>query len=97
MSPDSPKPYRLILFQAARNQIEQCAREAIGQGGRDAFVALFSSVQWHLTNDPMSWGDPHFTYTHLGIQHFQRTIPPYTFRYGVDAIRQLVYLLTILP
>jgi hypothetical protein len=97
MPNNSTNPYKFVDTGEQREQLKKWAERAGALGITAEFVAASKTVHHHLTMEPLSWGDPCYRLSHLGLQVYQRACLPLHVTYAVDEARRIVYIMKFTP
>lgn len=84
---------RVSAAMAAR--IRELDAEAKAAGIEKDYRAAIRRVYRRLASDPTEFGEPTFTFAHLGLRNYVAVLPPIVVEYCVDEARKLVYLRTV--
>jgi hypothetical protein len=93
----SSPSYKVDFAQVVRNQIRLLAFRATRKGLLDRLTAALREMQRHLEVDPIVWGDPMYLYPVFGWLLYQRAVSPVHVAFGVDDVRKIVYVKSVLP
>jgi hypothetical protein len=90
MSGALPVSYQLSTLRPAMDTIKDWLAQAAAQGIRPLLEAALRRNVDRLKNDPINWGNPLFTYRHLGMTMYIAVEWDIVVTYGVDVTHQLV-------
>lgn len=92
--PGGLPPYRVVLWPSEADRLRRWlgwARQCGGQILGD-FLQTANTVQYRLQHEPLAWGDPNFTYRHLGLEVRFGTYLMFNVRYLVSEATRIVYV-----
>jgi hypothetical protein len=90
MSSPSAGGYRVLTLRTALDTVNDWLTRAASLGIRPLLEAALLRILDRLTNDPVGWGNPLFTYHHLGMQMYNGVEWDMVVTYGVDVGHRLV-------
>lgn len=89
--------YQFVLSEAQRRQLRIWAERADTAGKTAEYLAALQTIHRQLTTEPLTWGDPWFRASQLGLQVYQRACTPLHVSYAVDVERRIVYAVKFTP
>lgn len=93
MPNNTPGSYEFVCTSDQREQLKTWAEQAAMRGVEAEYAAALKTVYNQLTTAPLTWGDPCYRLSHLGLQVYQRACTPLYVAYAVDAVRRIVYVM----
>lgn len=90
MANNSSASYRFALTALQRQQLKTWAERAAALGRTAEYLAVLKAIHHHLTTDPLTWGDPWYRLSQLGLQVYHRACLPIHVSYAVDTTERIV-------
>lgn len=92
MASNPADSYIFALTEEQLKQLRTWAGRANALGKKAEFLAALKTIYQKLTTEPLTWGDPSYPLTQLGLQVYQRVCSPLHVAYAVDDDRRIVYI-----
>jgi hypothetical protein len=89
--------FRLDVSATVLADLRVFTLRAARKGKLDSLTAALRKTTTSLRADPVKWGDPLFSYYHLGWRMYQRAIDPLYVAYAIDESHKMVYLKLVKP
>ncbi len=92
MSGAGESPYHVACPGRELKKLREWLRQARRLGKGDEFLRLVAVSERRLMTDPISWGDPQYHLSRMGLLVLRGTYQYLQVIYGVDEIRRIVYI-----
>jgi hypothetical protein len=84
--------YRVSYSEKVFKEVRELRRDAAGRGQAEAFDQAVRAILEGISEDPLSFGEPTFTYRSLELIHCVVVVLPLAVEYAVDESRHITYL-----